>query len=351
MRYIATVCAIVVVMAIWPRETQAIPPPDVLSNIGSSFVQIFSLVAIVISLAFSFIFQYFKRVSTFLKRKPIVVLLIGISTLAIALSAAYTVTEVRHIYAERAYEKEIIENLREEIASHDAREGGDERSAFFRENGHLPLLIGNEEFSALESAFVLDAREDEEYEIGRYPGSTHIRFADILAGRWIELPRDRVVYVICWSGIRGSEVAAYLREKGILARALEGGATSWGESGGIFEGEIAFSKVYSAPQYGKLFSTEEVKFLAQQGAILIDVRQERLKEASPIPESVSISAVYTASNELDTLLTQVPVAAQVITICGDFVSCFDAKIVGIKIEKQGGVFLGRYATPWEYEVW
>jgi hypothetical protein len=47
-----------------------------------------------------------------------------------------------------------------------------------------PVKVTNPEFikilAADSNAYVLDAREDEEYEIGQFPGSVHIRFADLL---------------------------------------------------------------------------------------------------------------------------------------------------------------------------
>ena len=91
--------------------------------------------------------------------------------------------------------------------------------------------------------FILDAREDEEYEIGHMPGSTHIRFADLLAGMWGDLPEDQEIYVLCWSGIRGKELTEFLRSKAVNARYIEEGADGWVADGGVWEGEIKFSKV------------------------------------------------------------------------------------------------------------
>jgi rhodanese-related sulfurtransferase len=335
--------------AVWPRESHAIPPPEILSNIGSSFVQIFSLLAVFLSLAFSFVLQYFKRIGMFVRRKPIIILLVAISTLGVALSTAYTVVEVRRLYAQEEYGKQVAEKLHEEIARKDAEEAEDTRSDFFKAHENLPLLVTNSDFEQqAEDAFILDAREDEEYEIGHYPGSTHIRFADLLAGKWEVLPRDRLVFVICWSGIRGSEISAYLRERGIMAQALENGVSGWVEAGGIFEGEIAFSAVYSDPQYTKIFSTDEIKELQQQNVLTVDTRQESASKPHPILGSVAISAIYTPTEELESELSRVPSSARIVTICEDFVTCFDAKIIGIKLEKRGNIFLGRYATPWEY---
>lgn len=331
-----------------PQEARAIPPPDVITSIGSSFVQISGLLLVFFSIGFSLFIRTLQKVRIFAKEKKVATGVIAACVVVLSLCGAYVYTSLTQKSGEETIEEEIAKEVREEIEKRDTGEVV-ETSSFFEENKSIPLEITNDEFRLVESsAYILDAREDEEYDIGFYPGSTHVRFADILAGAWSDFPTDRVVYVFCWSGIRGSEVAAFLREKGVLARALKGGADGWVEDGGTWNGEIAFSHVYNAPQYAKLFTTEEVKEARGQGAILVDTRrQDGL--ANPIRDSIFVSSIYTPTDELNAMLAQVPAGTSVITICDDFVSCFDAKIVGIKLEKQGVVFLGRYAAPWEYE--
>lgn len=339
-------------MLLWalvlPQQTHAIPPPDVIANIGSSFAQIFSLAVVFLSIGSSFIFSHLKKGKAFAKQRPVIALVMAIGVISVALCIAYAVTEVRRIQEQEEYDREVAEKLREEIEKQDTEEEIEApESDFFIKNQHLPLTVTNEEFAATEDAFILDAREDEEYEYGFYSGSTHIRFADILDGQWSTLPTDRVVYVMCWSGIRGSEVAAYLREKGIVAQALEEGASGWVEDGGAWEGEVLFLSVYTGEQYTKLFSTDETKALQEEGIVLVDTRRQE-GDSQVIPGSVFVSAFYTPTPELEALLVQVPPGSRFVTICDDFVSCFDAKIVGVKLEKRGNTFLGRYASPWEY---
>ncbi len=76
-------------------------------------------------------------------------------------------------------------------------------SEFFKKNKNKPLLISNKDFNKIIQApdkpFILDARENLEYDIGRIPGSTHIRFVDLKSGKWEKLPSEKIVYVVCWS--------------------------------------------------------------------------------------------------------------------------------------------------------
>lgn len=219
-------------------------------------------------------------------------------------------------------------------------------------NTSAPLMITNDQLkSALsqnKNAYILDAREDEEYEIGQFPGSVHIRFADLVAGRWIDVPGDKTIYVFCWSGMRGKDVATFLRTKNIQARYVENGANGWFAAGGTWQGGIKFTSKYGNDQYLRVFSTSEVKSKQKDGIVLVDSREPQKFLKSHISGSVNIPMIYTPTSKIPSVLAQVPQGKNVITICDDFISCFDAKVAGIKLEKRGNIFLGRYAKPWEY---
>ncbi|MFA6918006.1 MAG: rhodanese-like domain-containing protein [Candidatus Gracilibacteria bacterium] len=223
---------------------------------------------------------------------------------------------------------------------------------FFINNKDLPLAVTNEEFQqeidSGNSLFVLDAREDEEYEIGYFQGSTHIRFADLIAGQWINLPTDEVIYVFCWSGMRGEEVAKFLRTKNIVSRYIKTGADGWVTFGGDWTGGIKFLSKYTAERYRRLFSYDELKDQIAEGVAIVDSRVTNKYEAWHIPGSINIPIIYTPTSDISGIMSEVPEGAKVITVCDDFISCFDAKITGVKLEKLGHEFLGRYNNPWEY---
>lgn len=206
--------------------------------------------------------------------------------------------------------------------------------------------ITNELFAQItqstSNTFVLDAREQIEYEYGHYPSSTHIKFADLdEGGQWKELPKDVPVYVFCWSGIRGSMVVNFLRSKGIDAYYLKDGAKGWVESGGRWEGEVSFGAVYEAERYSKLFTSEQVINLKKEGVVLIDSRDPSTAKDKPLAESIPLRIMYTPTSEMDTILSIVPQESQVIVVCDNYVDCFDARLVGIELERRGHTFLGR----------
>ncbi|MBI2453114.1 hypothetical protein HYV56_00245 [Candidatus Peregrinibacteria bacterium] len=221
---------------------------------------------------------------------------------------------------------------------------------FYEKNKDASLAMSNNDFQLVSSGniFVLDAREDEEYDIGNFPNSTHIRFADLIAGEWIRVPTDQTVYVFCWSGIRGKEVADFLRSKKIVARYIEKGADGWVSSGGQWIGGIKFSSQYPEKRYSHLVTLDELQEKMAQGAVIVDSRIKDKYTTWHIPNSINIPIIYTPSSNIDDLLNEAPFSKPVITVCDDFVSCFDAKITGLKLEKKGHEFLGRYNKPWEY---
>lgn len=225
--------------------------------------------------------------------------------------------------------------------------------SFFTKNQSQNIVITNQEFknvtdSVRSDYIVLDAREDIEYENGYFPGSIHIRFADLKAGQWIELPKDKFVYVACWSGIRGKEVAELLRTKRIVASYLENGVSGWVDFGGKWIGGINFSEKYTDPKYQVVFNTDEVKSKVKEGVILVDSREPYKFNQSHIAGSINIPIMYTPTIDLTKAFGQVPANSKVITVCDEYVNCFDAKITGVELERRGNQFLGRYNKPWEY---
>lgn len=335
-----------------PTSAQAIPPPDLIINIGSQVAQIFALLVVLFSAAAGMLAQYFKIIFLKVKAKKLLVGLSAVVIVAISLVVAVYIEQGRIEEAQKDFAAEVTSTIQTGIEENTPTENktAEVQSTFFVDHQDFPNSISNIDFTALENShpFILDARENEEYDLGHYPGSTHLRFADVLAGLWTQLPTDRVVYVFCWSGIRGSEVTKFLRDHGVVARYLEDGAKGWVDAGGTWQGEILFSTKYSDIRYTGTLTTDEVKLAVANGVVLVDARQKEVFDQSHLPNSINISIFFTPSNELETLLHQVVVNSKVITVCDDFVSCFDAKIAGVKLEKLGHTFLGRYSTPWDY---
>ncbi|GHG59065.1 rhodanese-like domain-containing protein [Streptomyces griseocarneus] len=78
--------------------------------------------------------------------------------------------------------------------------------------------------------FLLDVREDDEWQAGHAEGALHIPMSDFVA-RFGELtekaPEGGRINVICRSGGRSAQVTAYLVQQGMDAANVDGGMQTW----------------------------------------------------------------------------------------------------------------------------
>ncbi len=70
--------------------------------------------------------------------------------------------------------------------------------------------------------FVLDVREEIEFDLGTINGSINIPFPQIRS-RLNEIPKDKTIYVFCQAGLRGYSVCRILNQMGYHAINLDGG--------------------------------------------------------------------------------------------------------------------------------
>lgn len=69
---------------------------------------------------------------------------------------------------------------------------------------------------------VIDLRGDREYHMGTCPGAVHIYWEEF--EEYIpELPKDKPVYLMCYTGETSDEFAKYLQEKEYEAYSIEDG--------------------------------------------------------------------------------------------------------------------------------
>ena len=75
-------------------------------------------------------------------------------------------------------------------------------------------------------AFLLDVREDDEWEAGHAAEAVHIAMG-LVSERVGEIPTDRTVICVCRMGGRSGAVATALVEGGFDVHNLNGGMTAW----------------------------------------------------------------------------------------------------------------------------
>lgn len=112
--------------------------------------------------------------------------------------------------------------------------GGENAAAAEIDIANLPANVDAETVSSIKddsSVFVLDVREQWEYDEGHIPGITLIPMAEI-SNRLSEIPTDQEVIVTCRTGNRSSQVADFLRQQGFNnIHNMEGGIVAWEAAG------------------------------------------------------------------------------------------------------------------------
>jgi rhodanese-related sulfurtransferase len=79
-------------------------------------------------------------------------------------------------------------------------------------------------------AFLLDVREDDEWEAGHAPQAVHVAMG-LVADQIDDIPSDRVVVCVCRVGGRSGAVAEALAGRGYDVRNLDGGMLAWEAAG------------------------------------------------------------------------------------------------------------------------
>jgi rhodanese-related sulfurtransferase len=75
-------------------------------------------------------------------------------------------------------------------------------------------------------AFLLDVREDDEWDAGHAPAAVHVVMGEVVE-RIDEIPADRTLVCICRVGGRSGQVANALAGAGYDVRNLHGGMLAW----------------------------------------------------------------------------------------------------------------------------
>jgi rhodanese-related sulfurtransferase len=102
----------------------------------------------------------------------------------------------------------------------------------------LPLEISAADAYAQypDGAFFLDVREQSEWDAFHIPGAALIPLGE-LPNRLGEIPRGRLIIVVCRSGNRSAEARDYLLAAGFTdVSSMDGGVTEWSKQGYPIEG-------------------------------------------------------------------------------------------------------------------
>lgn len=77
---------------------------------------------------------------------------------------------------------------------------------------------------------LIDVREVDEFARGHVPGAVNIPMS-VLPVRVADVPADREVHLICHTGGRSAQVAAWLEPQGYQPINVSGGTLAWAQAG------------------------------------------------------------------------------------------------------------------------
>jgi rhodanese-related sulfurtransferase len=172
---------------------------------------------------------------------------------------------------------------------------------------------------------VIDVREAGEYEKGHVPGAINIPIRT-LAQNLDKVPADKPVVVYCQSGFRAGMANSALHILGYEnARAFAASYKGWTEAGEAVETEPVAAVPYEVPEIepellaavddflsgipeGFLAMGDIEKFneAIDNGAFLVDVREEKEYQAGHIPGAINIP-IRTLAQKLDQIPADKPV--------------------------------------------
>ncbi|MEC8894713.1 MAG: PEP/pyruvate-binding domain-containing protein [Planctomycetota bacterium] len=223
-----------------------------------------------------------------------------------------------------------------------------------------PLGLGAEELQEListASPFLVDVREPEEIEMGSIEGSHPIRYPDIKNDPGLVPGGKTLAVLLCFSGNRSSELCDLLTSLGYDCRFLIGGYEKWiaDEFPMRYPSGRAVDELRGLPEFTnkrRLLDTPEVEELvSSEGAVFVDVRYEEDFLHGHLPDAINIPVRKMTSAEIETALDRrLTRDTPVIIAAYGKRSSFYGQVLGLKLLRKGGNFLGLYTVPHEYSA-
>lgn len=244
--------------------------------------------------------------------------------------------------------------------------------SFSDQNQH-PLGMSTDDLSAwiqqAQPINLVDVRETEETEAGMIAGAWHARYPELLNNPSLlnqanlqpqkqtqSRTRTRTL-LVCYSGNRSSELVNGLSSLGHDVSFLIGGYEKWlSENRPLVTADgrptSNRNELRSLPKYSNntvLLDTPEVEALiAKDQAVIIDVRYPQDFAQDAIPGAINIPLRKMLDDEISTALGNLPTDKAFVVACYDKRSSFYGQILGLKLERSGRRFAGRYTVPHEY---
>ncbi len=348
-------CAILAValLASWSTPALAIPSPDLVINLSASVAQLLGLLSVVFGG-----FAMKKRGKKKSANK-------GLGRMGKALLTLMGIVLVASLASNALQFTASIDDKNRRLQTNLVRKSTENGKAVgdvslktlsFSDQKQHPQGITTDDLAnwlaADESLTIIDVREDEEFESGSIANARHVRYPDLLANPSL-LAENSNTLLLCYSGNRSSELCTGFTEQGHSCNFMVGGYEKWlSESRPLGNDvEITSEQLRALPDFANkelLLDTPEVTtMVAEEGAQFIDVRYPGEFEQGHLPGAINLTMRALQSDELSARISQLP-DTPLIAACYDKRSCFYSQLVGLRMDRAGKDFRGRYTVPHEY---
>ncbi len=337
-----------------PTTVWAIPSPDLVINLSASVAQLLGLISVVFG---SFALSGNKSVKKHTKKRTrrsgqVVLGVIGTFLLASIVTNVLQYTKSVDYRNERLQTNLVRKSIENGSVVGDTNL---KTLSFSDQKNHSQGISTDTLAEWLEQKkplHIIDVREDEEFETGSIQGAAHVRYPDVLANASM-LENSGNTLFLCYSGNRSSELCNEFTAQGKSCNFMVGGYEKWlSESRPLNEGKtITSADLRQLPDFknkNTLLDTPDVHTLVQEeNATFLDVRYPGDFVKNHLPGAINITMRALGTTALDERIAGLP-DTPFIGACYDKRSCFYAQLIGLRLERAGKDYRGRYTVPQEY---
>jgi rhodanese-related sulfurtransferase len=326
-----------VLLVLFPRaNVHAILPPDLVVSVGQSIVGIIGLIIASVTLALASIKNYLLMLLPTLKHKVVFgVLLVGV--LGAVVGVTFFLEEEKQLAQWQAGVDSEIRSAWSQYES--VYSAADEKSARATMQG-MAEEVTWQEFKSLARGtdyLILDIRDSYAYQVGYFPGSVHMRLADLLHGRWTELEdfKDKPILLICFLGTTGTIASDFLSAQGFTNLYIpQGGLQETLRRESVpFVGTSRFA--HHEEMIDRL-SVDEANALVGAGAKVIDVRSpEMYTEASPVTPDVQFFREFKTTVQIEEFVSKLQKDTTYLSVCNSDASCYQAEMLLHDLKANG----------------
>jgi len=339
--------ALLLLLLIPTRVSYAIPPPELIVSVSQSILSVIGILTASLILVFGSIRMYLTHLMSIpLFRYSTYVLGVVIIVLAIVWAVLYQQRQVL-----TNWQAEVDEEVRAAWARYDSIYIAPEELPARRTLSGAAQEISWTDFVKIADGtdyLLLDIRDRNAFEAGRFTSSMHMNFSDLLRGRWQELTdyKNTPIFITCFFGTTGTIVADFLAAQGFtqLYIPLDGLRETVGRDQGVpFEGSVFPTENYFT--IIQRLSLEQILTTGDGAHQVIDLRSPtQYDEPTPTTPTHQHYREFATEPERSAFLQTLSATQQHVLMCNSELSCYHAEMMYLDTINSGINTLGIYDT-------